>query len=142
MTDKAGQTAVKASLPEKLIYWLSTAIMVLLLGFAIQMYLRNTTGVASLFESYSYPGYVVIPLALAKAGALVVILLNRWRNLKDIAYGAYFINMIMALYAHIAAGDAAIHAWVGAVAVPLSYILSNRVRGEPQREAFLLPPRG
>lgn len=123
---------------EKLVYWLATGLMGLLMLYAVQMYLRQPEAVAQIFEGYSYPAYVIYPLAFAKATALAVILLNRWRNLKDIAYGAYFINLVMATYAHIAAGEQPIHAYVGLVAVPLSYALSNRVRGIPARDAFVL----
>ena len=130
-----------AKLWEKTAYWLATGLMAALMLFAVQMYLRRAEAVAQIFESFSYPGYVVYPVAAAKALALVVILLNRWRNLKDIAYGACFINLVMATCAHILAGDTPIHAYVGLVAVPVSYALSNRVRGEPTRDAFLLSPR-
>ncbi|WP_298301774.1 DoxX family protein [uncultured Erythrobacter sp.] len=126
---------------ENVTYWIATALMGALMLFAVQMYLRNPGAIAGVFESYSYPGYVVYPLAGAKAVAFLVIALNRWRNLKDIAYGAFFINLVMATYAHINAGETPIHAYVGLIAVPLSYILSNRVRGEPSPDAFLLRAR-
>jgi len=126
---------------EKIAYWIATGLMGALMLFAVQMYLRNPVAIAVVFEGYSYPGYVVYPLAGAKAAAFLVIILNRWRNLKDIAYGAFFINLVMATYAHIAAGETPIHAYVGLVAVPLSYVLSNRIRGEPSRDAFVLRPR-
>ena len=126
---------------ETALYWISTALMGALMLFAVQMYLRNPEAVSGIFLGYGYPGYVVYPLAFAKAAALAVILLNKWRNLKDIAYGAFFINLIMATYAHLAAGDTPIHAFVGLVAVPVSYALSNRVRGEPESDAFLLSSR-
>lgn len=126
---------------ESATYWIATGLMGALMLFAVQMYLRRPELVAGMFESYSYPGYVVYPLAAAKAAALVVILLNRWRNLKDIAYGAFFINLVMATFAHLAAGDTPIHAYVGLAAVPISYALSNRVRGEPPHDAFLFSGR-
>lgn len=126
-------------LAEKIIYWLATGLMGALMLFAVQMYLRRPDMIAGVFEGYSYPGYVVYPLASAKAAAFLVIILNRWRNLKDIAYGAFFINLLMATYAHILAGDQPVHAYVGLAATVLSYVLSNRVRGEPTRDAFLLP---
>lgn len=126
---------------EKVAYWVATALMGALMLFAVQMYLRRPDAVAGIFEAYSYPGYVVYPLAAAKAAAFAVILLNRWRNLKDIAYGAYFINLVMATYAHVHAGESPVHAYVGLLVVPVSYALSNRVRGMPQRDAFVLPQR-
>lgn len=126
---------------ESIVYWTATALMGALMVFAVQMYIRQPEMVSRIFEGFSYPGYVVYPLAAAKAGALVVILTNRWRNLKDIAYGAFFVNLVMATYAHILAGDFPIHAYIGLIAVPVSYAFSNRVRGEPRFDAFLLPAR-
>jgi len=81
---------------------------------------------------------VVYPLAYLKLIALIAILTNRYRNLKDIAYGAYFINMVAATYAHLLAGDNPVQAYVGLVVIPVSYVLSNRVRGEPKRDLFVL----
>lgn len=132
---------MSATIFEKIIYWIATLLVLALLLFAAQLYFLNHAAAAGFFELYGYPTYLVYPLATLKLAAVVVILANRWRNLKDIAYGAYFINMIMATVAHLQAGDNPVHAYVGLVAVPLSYILSNRVRGEPTRNAFLLPER-
>ena len=134
-------SAMPATLFEKITYWIATLLMLALLLFAAQMYVLNHGAAAGFFELFGYPTYLVYPLAALKFAAVVVVLANRWRNLKDIAYGAYFINMIMATVAHLQAGDNPVHAYVGLVAVPLSYILSNRVRGEPKRDAFLLPAR-
>lgn len=126
---------------ETTIYWLATAVMAALMLFAIVGYTTQYAAFSQFFVRFGYPTYIVYPLATAKATALLVILLNRWRNLKDIAYGAYFLNMCLATAAHLFAGDNPVHAYAGLVAVPTSYILSNRVRGEPKRDAFLLPKR-
>lgn len=126
---------------EQAAYWTATALMAALILFAVQMYLREPAMVASMFEGFSYPGYIVYPLAAAKALALAIVLANRWRNLKDIAYGAYFLNLVMATYAHLVSGHTPLHAYVGLMAVAVSYSLSNRVRGEPRRDAFLFPRR-
>ncbi len=130
-----------SKLIETAIYWIATALMFALMLMAIIGYHAQHDVMAGFFEKFGYPTYIVYPLAWAKAVALLVILTNRWRNLKDIAYGAYFINMGLATAAHMIAGDMPVHAFVGLVAVPVSYILSNRVRGEPKRDAFLLPAR-
>ncbi|MEM8770513.1 MAG: DoxX family protein [Pseudomonadota bacterium] len=126
---------------EKTIYWTATLVMALLMLMAIVGYHAQHETFAGFFERFGYPTYIVYPLAYLKLGALIVILANRWRNLKDIAYGAYFLNTIAATAAHLIAGDNPVHAYAGLVAVPVSYILSNRVRGEPKRDAFLLAPR-
>lgn len=130
-----------ATLAEKITYWAATALMAALMLFSVQLYVLNHGAAAGFFEELGYPTYIVYPLAALKLTALLVILSNRWRNLKDIAYGAYYLNMIMATAAHLHAGHDPVHAYVGLVAVPLSYIFSNRVRGTPKRDVFLLRGR-
>ena len=132
---------MNASKPEKIIYWIATLLMFALMAVAIVGYHIQYETMAGFFEAFGYPKYVVYPLAYLKLIALLAILTNRYRNLKDIAYGAYFINMIAATYAHLLAGDNLVHACVGLVVIPVSYILSNRVRGEPKRDAFVLSAR-
>jgi len=129
---------MQGSLIEKIIYWIATLLMFALMALAIVNYHLQYETMAGFFEAFGYPKYVVYPLAYLKLIALIAILTNRYRNLKDIAYGAYFINMVAATYAHLLAGDNPVHAYVGLVVIPVSYILSNRVRGEPKRDLFVL----
>lgn len=123
---------------EKITYWVATVIMFALMLMAIISYHVDHDRMAGYFEYFGYPTYIVYPLAYLKLLALIAILTNYFRNLKDIAYGAYFMNMVAATVGHVMAGDQPIHAYVGLVVVPVSYILSNRVRGEPKRDAFIL----
>jgi len=127
-----------ASLSEKIIYWIATMLMFALMALAIVGYHLNYDNFAGFFKAYGYPTYIIYPLAYLKLGALIAIATNMYRNLKDIAYGAYFINMLLATAAHIGNGEQPVHAYVGIVVIIVSYILSNRVRGEPKRDAFLL----
>ncbi len=127
---------------EKMLYWIATLIMAALMLMAIIGYHLQYETMSGFFEAFGYPTYIVYPLAYLKAGALLAIISNRYRNLKDIAYGAYFLNMVLATAAHLMAGDMPVHAFAGLVAIPVSYALSNRVRGEPKRDLFLLPARG
>lgn len=123
---------------EKIIYWIATIAMFGLMLMAIIGYHQNYEAMSGFFKAFGYPTYIVYPLAYLKLGALLVILTNRYRNLKDIAYGAYFLNMIAATTAHLMAGHTPIHAYIGLIAIPVSYMLSNRVRGEPSKDAFIL----
>jgi uncharacterized membrane protein YhaH (DUF805 family) len=130
--------AKSASLAEKIIYWVATLLMFALMLIAIVNYHIRYDTMSGFFKAFGYPTYIVYPLAYLKLLALIAILTNRYRNLKDIAYGAYYLNMIVATYAHILAGDNPVHAYVGLFVVPVSYLLSNRVRGEASRDAFIL----
>ncbi len=126
---------------EAVTYWVATLVMFAIMLLAIIGYQANYAGFSKFFIAFGYPTYIIYPLAYLKLTALVVIATNYYRNLKDIAYGAYFINMGFATAAHLGAGDTPVHAYVGFVAIITSYVLSNRVRGEPGRDAFLLGPR-
>lgn len=122
----------------RIVYWLTTGLMFLLMSFSIIGYHLNYEQMAGFFIKYGYPTYIVLPLAYLKLCALLAIASNRYRNLKDIAYGAYFINMVAATAAHVLAGETPVHAYIGLIVVPVSYMLSNSVRGEPRYDAFLL----
>lgn len=130
-----------ATMLEKSAYWAATLIMFAIMAMAIIGYHADYETFAGFFRAFGYPEYIVYPLAYLKLGAMLAIASNRYRNLKDIAYGAYFINMIFATAAHLGAGDTPIHAYVGLCAIVISYALSQRVRGTPPRDAFLLPAR-
>lgn len=128
----------KPSLIVKIIYWIATLLMFALMLLAIVNYHLQYEGMSAFFTKFGYPTYIVYPLAYLKLGALLAIASNRYGNLKDIAYGAYFINMVAATYAHVSAGDNPVHAYVGLIVIPISYILSNKVRGQPKRDAFIM----
>ena len=130
----------KASLSITIAYWVATLLMFALMLLAIVNYHLHYESMSAFFTKFGYPTYIVYPLAYLKLGALLAIASNLYRNLKDIAYGAYFINMIAATYAHLSAGDNPLHAYVGLAVIPISYILSNKVRGEPRRDAFVMKP--
>ena len=88
---------------------------------------------ADYFVLLGYPTYIIYPLAALKLVAIVTILSNRYSDLKDMVYAAYLINMALATAAHLSIGDTPYHAYIGLIAVPVSYIYSNRVRGKPAR---------
>ncbi len=124
---------MKATTLDKAIYWLATAIVLLLMGWSVVAYVVNHDFMAGYFVELGYPAYIIYPLAGLKLIAIMVILTNRFSDLKDMVYAAYFINMGLATAAHLSIGDMPYHAYVGLVAVPVSYVYSNRVRGKPAR---------
>jgi hypothetical protein len=132
---------VAPSWAEKIAYWIATLLMFALMLIAVIGYHARYEGFVATFASYGFPQWAVLPLAYLKLLALLVIAINRWGNLKHIAYGAYFINMVAATYVHVANGEQPIHAYIGLVVVIMSYVLSNRVRGVPPYDAFILSVR-
>ena len=124
---------------EKIVYWVTTGYMLLLMLWAFATYHVINDMVTAGFERAGYPGYIVYPLAYLKLVAVVVIVMNRYNNLKEMVYGAYFINMMLAFIVHVVGDGFWYHAALGLIAVPVSYIYSNRVRGRPHRDLFVGP---
>lgn len=120
----------------KTAYWLATGIILFLLSWAAISYHIIHDTQAGFFEAFGYPTYLIYPLAWLKILAIVVIVTHRYNDLRDMVYAAYFINMVLALVGHIQYGDFFGHALVGLVALPVSYLLGNRVRGKPLNVFF------
>jgi len=127
----------KKSLVKKIIYWAATGVMFYYMLYAAINYHLKHEVMSGFFKHFGYPEYVVYPLAYLKIAAFLVILSNRYNNLKEMAYGAYFINTLMATVAHLKAGHTPTHAYLLIVAIIVSYWLSNQVRGKPKRD-FLI----
>lgn len=117
-------------------FWLATAYVLFLLGFAVWAYHANHDVIAGFFNLLGYPEYLVYPLAYLKLLVILIIVSHRYNDLRDMAYAAYFINMMMALVGHAAHGDSYLHAAVGGSCLIISYLLGNKVRGRPQRNFF------
>lgn len=111
------------------IYWVSTILLCLLMSYSAGMYFTNTAMVEGFFTSFSYPSYLVIPLAVAKILGILTILIRPVRWLTEWAYAGFFFDLLLAAAAHYLAGDGA---WLlpllGMLALFLSHITGHRVR--------------
>jgi len=122
---------------QKIVYWLTTAVMFYFMLFAIVNYHTKHEVMAGFFKAFGYPTYIVYPLAYLKLTALIVIATNYFNNLKEIAYGGYFLNTCLALVAHLKAGHEPTHVYILIPCIIISYVLSNKVRGRPKKN-FLI----
>ena len=98
-------TEYKPHLFTKILYWVSTGIVLFLLTWAAASYHIIHDTQAGYFTAFGYPTYLVYPLAYLKIAAILIIVTHRYSDLRDMAYAAYFINMAMALVGHIIYGD-------------------------------------
>ena len=96
---------MKGSKRDKLIYYISTGFITLLMLFSASMYFFNTATIKGVFLSYGYPDYIVIPLAIAKVLALIAIWTKKSKTLKEWAYAGLFFDLVLAIVAHAVAGD-------------------------------------
>ncbi|WP_378179746.1 DoxX family protein [Aquimarina sp. SS2-1] len=113
----------------KIIYWIATVAMCGIMLFSAQMYVRNTEMVKGFFENLDYPTYLVIPLAIAKIGGIIVILTNKIKWLKEWAYAGFFFDMVLAYTAHYVKEDGQrLFATLGLIFLVISYTTGKKVR--------------
>lgn len=94
---------MNASRKDRIIYWVSTGFVLFAMGWSVVTY-HVVPAQAEWFINFGYPTYIIYPLAYLKLIAIIVIVTNRYNNLKEMVYGAYFINLCLATTAHLIGG--------------------------------------
>ena len=130
------------TISDKIIYWTTTGLMLFLMLAAIVGYPLRWDTIGAEFQEMGFPSYIPYPLWALKVIGVVVIVTNKYDNLKNWVYATYFMNMLLALSAHWSNDTFFGHAVAGMIAIVVSYIYSNRVRGRPAEDIFILPARG
>ena len=87
----------------KIIYWISTGIIALMMTFAAYSYMTNDQ-VKQAFVFLGFPAYFRVELAVAKLVGAVVLAIPFKSRLKEWVYAGFTIVFISALIAHIAGG--------------------------------------
>ena len=114
---------------QKIIYWIATALLSLLVLFSAGIYFFNHAEIANVFTSLGFPTYIIYPLATLKILGLIVILGNIGGNLKEWAYAGFFFNFVLAFFAHLMVGDGEqFGALMALVFLLASYFLGKKVR--------------
>jgi len=114
---------------QKVVYYIATGVLTVIMIYSVQMYLRNPEAIAGYFESVNYPGYLVYPLATAKILGLIAIWGNFSKWLKEWAYAGFFFDITLAFTAHTVAKDGGgTFAIVAFIALMISYFLGKNVR--------------
>jgi hypothetical protein len=110
-------------------YWASTAVLSLMyLGSAV-FYLTHFAKAQALFGTLGYPGYLVPLLIVVKPLGVLAILTRLNVALSDLAYAGIFYHLLLALSAHLHAGDFGFGpALVGLVALVVSFLTQNAAR--------------
>ena len=89
----------------KIFYWIFTGLFSLMLTGGAMMYLTQYDTVAEMLISLSYPVFIIYPLAIAKLLGVTAIISNKFKTLKEWAYAGFLFELLLALQAHIMAGD-------------------------------------
>lgn len=102
---------------QKIVYWITTGIVALMLLFALS-YLTGSEQVVSGFTKAGYPQHLRIVLGIAKPAAAIVLLLPGLVLLKEWAYAGAAFTWIMAVVAHYSVGDG-VQVW----SIPLTLLI-------------------
>ena len=106
----------------KIIFWVSTGLLTLLMLFSAGNYFFQTEVIKGLFEGFGYPSYIVIPLGVAKVLGLIAIWFVPNESIKEWAYAGFFYDVVLAFFAHVMIGDGQqMGAVIGLVLVLTSY---------------------
>jgi hypothetical protein len=116
-------------------FWTVTALFCLQMGFTAFAQLRLPQ-VAQAFAHLGFPDYFRVELSLAKLVGVAILLAPAPARLKEWAYAGFAFDLVSAIIAHVAVGDAAA-AWSwAAVTLGLwaaSYVLWRRLQQAPAK---------
>jgi uncharacterized membrane protein len=118
----------------KIIYWISTAILALMMLFSGVTHVLNLPDAIELIKTHlGYPGYFIPFLGVAKILGAVALLVPRYPRLKEWAYAGFVYDFLGAVYSLISVGDP-VSNWLPVVIflilLAISYIFYHRMRRE------------
>ncbi|CAM1347212.1 DoxX family protein [Tenacibaculum insulae] len=113
---------------DKIIYFVATGLLTLLILFSAGMYFFNHNEVAVMFTNFGYPTYIIYPYAVAKILGLIAIWFVANKIVKEWAYAGFFFAFIFAFFAHIMISDGEqMGALVAMILLVISYIYSKKI---------------
>jgi len=93
----------------KIIYWISTiwlALGMLSTGIVQLVKAKEGQGGVDMIIHLGYPVYLLTLLAMCKILGVAILLIPKYRLLKEWAYAGFIFMMSGAIYSHTASGDA------------------------------------
>jgi len=112
---------------DKIIYYVATGLLTLLMLFSISMYLFKHDDVASMFIGFGYPTYIIYPYAIVKFLGLFAIWNPNFKAIKEWAYAGFFFAFVLAFFAHFMIGDGEqTGALVALILLVISYIYNKK----------------
>jgi hypothetical protein len=120
-------------LAPKYTYWFSTAVVSLLYLTSATFYVIQGDTVRQSLGALGYPAYLVPILIVVKILAVAAILSRVSMALSDLAYAGMFYHLLLAISAHVYAGEpsAAAPAMLGLLLLITSFLTQNAARANP-----------
>jgi uncharacterized membrane protein YhaH (DUF805 family) len=116
-------------MPTKIIYWIATGLLALMYLGGAAFYITQGEMVRGMLGGLGYPAYLVTVLIVVKILGAAAVLVRRPVWLSDLAYAGMFFHLLLAVSAHVNAGDGGfVPALVGLVALLVSFFTQNAVR--------------
>jgi DoxX-like family len=106
---------------EKIIYWVSTSIVAVMMLFSSFMYLSKNEQVMEGIKATGIPYYFMVILGVAKLLGAIALLYPKLVLLKEWAYAGFTFTFIGAVCTHIATGTAFVGPLVFLVILAVSY---------------------
>jgi hypothetical protein len=113
----------------KIMYWIFTALLVVLMGFGSIPDLMYLPDAVALFDHLGYPVYLLPFLAVAKLLGIAVILIPGFPRIKEWAYAGLTFDLVGATYSSVAVGDPASNwafMFIGFAIIAGSYVCYHR----------------
>lgn len=112
----------------KIMFYISTGFLTLLMLFSAGMYVFNNAEVATMFASFGYPTYIIYPYAVAKILGVIALWFVANKTIKEWAYAGFFFAFILAFFAHVMIGDGEqMGAVVAMVLLIASYVTHKKI---------------
>lgn len=125
----------------KYAYWISTALLCLLYLASATFYVVKGDMVRQALGTLGYPAYLVPILITVKLLGVAAILSRISVALSDLAYAGMFYHLLLALSAHINAGDGGFPpAAAGLCILIVSFLTQNA--GRAKKSPYALSPAG
>ncbi|WP_304141674.1 DoxX family protein [Mesoflavibacter zeaxanthinifaciens] len=113
---------------DKIIFYVATGLLSLLMCFSVYMYIFNHEAVVGMFDNFGYPSYIIYPYAIAKLLGVFALWNPNFKVLKEWAYAGFFFAFVLAFFAHYMIGDGEqTGALVALVLLAVSYIFNKRI---------------
>lgn len=114
---------------DRIIYYVSTGLLTLLMLFSVSMYLFKHEDVSAMFTNFGYPTYIIYPYAIAKLLGLFALWNPNFKVIKEWAYAGFFFAFILAFFAHYMIGDGEqMGALMALILLIISYIFNKRTQ--------------
>ena len=87
------------------LFWVFTGLLAVVMVGSAARALLDYPWARESFVHLGYPTYIIIPLEIAKLFGVAAVVSNVSAFLKNLAYAGFFYHLLLALSAHVAAGD-------------------------------------